>query len=161
MPTAIEIFKSLPKKNCGKCNFPTCLAFAMQLANQKVKLSDCPYISDEAKAKLGSASAPPIRLVTIGVGSNKIELGEETELYRHEKKFFHPTRYAMVISDLLTAEQIEERSTLIAALHFERVGQVLKADMLGIRNDSKDTERFVRATAMISWSDRPSNGAYH
>ncbi len=150
MPTAIEIFKSLPKKNCGKCNFPTCLAFAMQLANQKVKLSDCPYISDEAKAKLGSASAPPIRLVTIGVGSNKIELGEETELYRHEKKFFHPTRYAMVISDLLTAEQIEERSTLIAALHFERVGQVLKADMLGIRNDSKDTERFVRATAMIS-----------
>ncbi|HOK27690.1 MAG TPA: (Fe-S)-binding protein, partial [Methanomassiliicoccaceae archaeon] len=68
MATAIEIFKHLPKKNCGKCNFPTCLAFAMQLANQKVKLSDCRFVSEEAKAKLEASSAPPIRLVTIGDG---------------------------------------------------------------------------------------------
>ena len=66
MPTAIEFFKFLPKKNCGKCGFPTCLAFAMQLANSKAKLADCPYVSDEAKAKLEASSAPPIRLVSIG-----------------------------------------------------------------------------------------------
>ena len=49
MPTAIEIFKHLPKKNCGECKYPTCLAFAMQLANQKAKLEDCPYVSEEGK----------------------------------------------------------------------------------------------------------------
>ena len=30
--TGIEIFKKLPKTNCGECGVPTCLAFAMKLA---------------------------------------------------------------------------------------------------------------------------------
>jgi acetyl-CoA decarbonylase/synthase complex subunit gamma len=33
--TGIEIFKLLPKTNCGKCGVPTCLAFAMQLPQVK------------------------------------------------------------------------------------------------------------------------------
>ncbi|PIY25508.1 MAG: hypothetical protein COZ12_00100, partial [Deltaproteobacteria bacterium CG_4_10_14_3_um_filter_60_8] len=27
--TGIQILKMLPKKNCGECSIPTCLAFAM------------------------------------------------------------------------------------------------------------------------------------
>ena len=34
MPTAIELFKLLPKTNCKDCGQPTCLAFAMLLSNQ-------------------------------------------------------------------------------------------------------------------------------
>ncbi len=30
--TGIQIFKLLPKTNCGECGSPTCLAFAMALA---------------------------------------------------------------------------------------------------------------------------------
>ena len=30
--TALDIYKVLPKTNCGECGVPTCLAFAMQLA---------------------------------------------------------------------------------------------------------------------------------
>ena len=30
--TGIQIFKLLPKTNCGECGVPTCLAFAMNLA---------------------------------------------------------------------------------------------------------------------------------
>ena len=41
--TGIEIFKLLPKTNCGKCGVPTCLAFAMQLAAGKAELSRLPY----------------------------------------------------------------------------------------------------------------------
>ncbi len=147
MATAIEIFKHLPKKNCGKCNFPTCLAFAMQLANQKVKLSDCPFVSEEAKAKLEASSAPPIRLVTVGDGPRKVELGDETELYRHEKKFFHPTRYAIVISDEAGEEEAEAKLRRVHELSFERVGQTLALDMVAVRDDSGDDARFV---AMIS-----------
>ena len=51
------IYKLLPKTNCKKCGRPTCLAFAMQLAQKKASLSDCPDASDEAKKVLGAAAA--------------------------------------------------------------------------------------------------------
>jgi len=35
--TGIEIFKLLPKTNCGDCGVPTCLAFAMNLAAGKAE----------------------------------------------------------------------------------------------------------------------------
>ena len=155
MATAIEIFKHLPKKNCGKCNFPTCLAFAMQLANQKVKLSDCPFVSEEAKAKLEASSAPPIRLVAIGDGPKKIELGDETELYRHEKKFFHPTRYAIVISDLAADDEAEAKLQRARDLVFDRVGQTLALDMLAVRNDSNDPAKFAAMASRVSKSGLP------
>ena len=66
--TGIEIYKYLPKTNCKKCGFPTCLAFAMKLAQKGVELSACPDVSDEAKKALEAAAKPPIRLVTIGTG---------------------------------------------------------------------------------------------
>lgn len=150
MPTAIEIFKFLPKKNCGKCNFPTCLAFAMQLANSKAKLADCPYVTDEAKAKLEASSAPPIRLVAIGAGEHKVELGDETELYRHDKKFFHPTRYAIVISDGASEKEVTSKLRRAADLRFERVGQMLALDMLGVRNDSLDPQKFASLVTRVS-----------
>ena len=49
--TGIEIFKMLPKTNCGECGVPTCLAFAMSLATGKAELTACKYVSEEAKAK--------------------------------------------------------------------------------------------------------------
>jgi acetyl-CoA decarbonylase/synthase complex subunit gamma len=154
MPTAIEIFKFLPKKNCGKCNFPTCLAFAMQLANQKAKLSDCPFVTEDAKAKLEASSAPPIRLITIGEGDWKIELGDETELYRHDKKFFHPTRYCIVISDLANDREVSAKLRKAENLRFERVGQTLALDLLGVRNDSKDVGKFAAMVKRVGRETR-------
>ncbi len=60
--TGLDIFKLLPKTNCGECGVPTCMAFAMKLASKNAELSACPYASEEATAKLGAASKPPIRL---------------------------------------------------------------------------------------------------
>jgi acetyl-CoA decarbonylase/synthase complex subunit gamma len=57
--TGIQIFKLLPKTNCGECGVPTCLAFAMNLAAGKAELDSCPYVSDEAREQLAEASAPP------------------------------------------------------------------------------------------------------
>ena len=59
--TGIQIFKLLPKTNCKECGVPTCLAFAMNLAAGKAELSACPYVSEEAKALLSEAAAPPMR----------------------------------------------------------------------------------------------------
>jgi len=145
MPTAIEIFKHLPKKNCGKCNYPTCLAFAMQLANSKAKLEDCPFVSEESKAALAASSAPPIRLVRFGTGNRVIEMGDETELYRHEKKFFHPIAFAVTVSDTLSKVEVRRRVEGIASVRFERVGQVLSFDAIAVRNGSGDASRFAVA----------------
>ncbi|MDZ4230267.1 MAG: (Fe-S)-binding protein, partial [Dehalococcoidales bacterium] len=81
--TGIEIFKLLPKTNCGECGVPTCLAFAMNLAAGKAELAACPHVSEQAKANLQEASAPPIRPVTIGVGDRALKVGGETVLFRH------------------------------------------------------------------------------
>ncbi|NYT10956.1 MAG: acetyl-CoA decarbonylase/synthase complex subunit gamma [Methanomassiliicoccales archaeon] len=150
MPTAIEIFKLLPKTNCGECGFPTCLAFAMQLANQKVKLDECPYVSDNAKASLEASAAPPIRLIKIGTGDGTVEIGDETELFRHEKKFFHPVAYALSVSDSLSEDDVKAKVEKANALQFERVGQMMIMDMVAIRNDSGDAAKFASAVEIAS-----------
>lgn len=45
----IEIYKKLPKTNCGKCGVPTCIAFAVRVKNAQLTLWDCPYIEKEGK----------------------------------------------------------------------------------------------------------------
>ena len=59
--TGIQIFKLLPKTNCKKCGCPTCLAFAMKLAQKQASLDQCPDVSAASKEQLEGASAPPIR----------------------------------------------------------------------------------------------------
>jgi acetyl-CoA decarbonylase/synthase complex subunit gamma len=97
--SGMAIFKHLPKTNCGQCGVPTCLAFAMKLAAAGASLDQCPFVSDAAKAVLAEASAPPIRGVTIGEGEFALKIGEELVMHRHEKTFFNPAGYALLIED--------------------------------------------------------------
>ena len=97
--SGLQIFKLLAKTNCKECGFPTCMAFAMQLAAGKAELDQCPYVTDEAKAALGEASAPPVRKVTVGAGDMAVTVGEETVLYRHEKRFEHMPGLGVLITD--------------------------------------------------------------
>ena len=63
-----DIVKRLPeagKKNCRECGFPTCFAFAMKLASAGTTLDKCSYLSEEVRAELEDALAPPIKLVTV------------------------------------------------------------------------------------------------
>ncbi|RLG71753.1 MAG: acetyl-CoA decarbonylase/synthase complex subunit gamma [Methanobacteriota archaeon] len=152
MPTAIEIYKLLPKKNCGECGVPTCLAFSMLLANQKTELSKCPYVSEEAKKTLEESAAPPIRLVKIGVGENVVEVGDETELFRHEKAFFHPTAYGLIINDSLPEKEFLARLEEAEKTRFERVGQLLALNMVAVKNSSGDPQRFVDAVKLATKS---------
>lgn len=104
--TGLDIYKQLPKTNCGECGSPTCLAFAMQLAAKKTSLDKCPHMSEEGRAALEGASAPPIRLVTIGTGDKKVEIGNETVLFRHEETFYHETAIAIAVADNLSEDAL-------------------------------------------------------
>jgi len=45
-PTAMAIFKLLPRTNCKKCGEPTCFTFASKLAVSQKKLTDCPPLAE-------------------------------------------------------------------------------------------------------------------
>ncbi|PKM81102.1 MAG: acetyl-CoA decarbonylase/synthase complex subunit gamma [Firmicutes bacterium HGW-Firmicutes-14] len=140
--TGLEIFKQLPKKNCKECGQPTCLAFAMQLAAGKASLDACPYVSDAAREALDSASAPPVALVKVGAGEKAFELGNETVLFRHDKRFEHPTGIAIQVSD---NEDVKAKVDKINKLVFDRVGQTHEVNMVAIANDSGDAAKFAEA----------------
>ena len=148
--TGLDIYKLLPKKNCGECGSPTCLAFAMKLAAKKVSLEDCPYVSEEAKAALGSASRPPIRLVKIGAGDGLVELGNETVLFRHEETFYHEPAVAIRIreDDPSAGERIE----LVKKLQFERVGMEIGVNLVALEESSGDPDRYAAFAAEMAAS---------
>ncbi|MDP8246784.1 MAG: acetyl-CoA decarbonylase/synthase complex subunit gamma [Candidatus Tritonobacter lacicola] len=145
--TGLQIFKLLPNTNCGDCGVPTCLAFAMKLAAKRVELSKCPHASDEAKAALGEASAPPIRKIAIGAGENMATVGEELVMFRHDKTFYHKTVIAPLLHDNNNA--VDEAKTL-SSIVVERAGEVLKIDAIALQQSGDDGEHFAKTAQAIS-----------
>jgi len=146
--TGVEIFKLLPKTNCKKCGFPTCLAFAMKLAQRQASLDLCPDVSEEARQKLGEASAPPVRPITFGTGDKAVKMGEETVLFRHDKRFVNPCAFALEIKD--TGDDINSRIEEVMNSEIERVGQKLRVDAIALMNDSNDAGKFETAAKIIA-----------
>src|SRR3972149_3149184 len=143
--TALDIYKILPKTNCGECGVPTCLAFAMQLATKKAPIAACPYASDDAKATLAGAAAPPIRLVTCGPQDRRIELGKETVLFRHEETFYHPPAIAVRVRTDQPPDELRAGVGRVSALDFERVGQTLRVEIVALEDATGEAERFADA----------------
>jgi acetyl-CoA decarbonylase/synthase complex subunit gamma len=140
--TGIQIFKLLPKTNCGDCGVPTCLAFAMNLASGKAELSACPHVSEEAKEQLAEASAPPIRALTIGTGPKAVKVGGETVMFRHEKRFENQTAVAVLVSDAMSDADVDGRLQRFKDLQFERVGLHLRPELVAVKSESGDAAKF-------------------
>jgi acetyl-CoA decarbonylase/synthase complex subunit gamma len=141
--TGLEIYKLLPKTNCKDCGFPTCLAFAMKLAAKQAELAACPHVSDEAKSALESASAPPIRLITLGNEEHKIEVGNETELYRHDKSFFHMPGLLIRVKDDQDLAQVEDVAARVEDYSVDYVGFTLNLDGVAVQDVSGDPATFA------------------
>lgn len=148
--TGLDIFKLLPKTNCGECGVPTCMAFAMKLAAKNAELSACPYASEEAVNKIGAASRPPIRLVKIGPADAEVVLGNETVMFRHEKTFVHPVAFAIAFSDQQQPIDLLHQSAEVREYCLERVGEELRLDLVVIDNSSGEVEPFVAAIKALA-----------
>jgi len=114
----------------------------MQLVSKKVSLDKCPHVSSDAKSALDSASQPPIRLITIGKGDGKLEVGNETVMFRHEEKFYHPTGLGFLLEDTIPSGEIKKAADEIKKLNFERVGQKIGVDLVIVKSSSKDAAKF-------------------
>ena len=141
--TGMDIFKLLPRTNCRECGLPTCIAFAMSLASRKIALTACPYVSDEAKALLAAVDAPPIKTVEIGITGNAFKCGGETVLFRHDKKFTHPTGIALMLPDTLADEEVDARLLRYTKLRYCHLGTPQGADLVAVKNSSGDAGKFL------------------
>jgi hypothetical protein len=57
MMTAVDIYKLLPKTNCGKCGTTSCFGFAARLASHQASPDDCPTMTASAREALKEADA--------------------------------------------------------------------------------------------------------
>ena len=146
--SGLDIFKLLPKTNCGDCGVPTCLAFAMKLAQKKADLSECPHASAEAKKILGAAGEPPIRSVKINK-AKPVEMGNETVMFRHEKTFVHPTAVAIRLLTSQPEEQLLKKIKEIEKYKLQRVGEELEVELFFLSHDGKNRGDFFNALKLI------------
>jgi acetyl-CoA decarbonylase/synthase complex subunit gamma len=154
--TGLEIYKLLPQTNCKECGFPTCLAFAMKLAAKQAELKDCPYVTEESKAKLEAASAPPIRLIEIAGNDGSVRVGNETVLFRHEKTFYHRPGLFLRLQDTDSAEDLKRKASEAEAYQADYVGIALGLDGFAVEAKSGDPAAFKAAVEAIqSVSKKP------
>ncbi len=151
----LGIYKLLPQTNCGECGETNCMAFAAKLLDRTKPPEACLPMIREAKYKekfegLIDLVAPPIREIEIGVGDKAVTIGGEEIHYRHQLTYYNQTAIAIDLSDNLNAEEIKQRCKDIEDFELNKIGQVLKLDMIAVRAASGDPERFASAVKLAS-----------
>ena len=146
--TGIQIFKFLPaaKKtenaNCKKCGCVTCMAYAMKLAKGEVSVDGCPFIDEELKQTLLLENRKPQIKIEFG-HKNKVVIGEENVMFRHDKTFVNPCGFAAVLSS--ADENFEKKLEKIINYKIDRVGEEYKIDAINLIDESDDFLNKVQA----------------
>lgn len=135
----LDIFKLSPKKNCKECGSPTCMAFCMKVAQGAVALDKCPYFSEEAKAKLSEATAPPMKTITVG---NDIKLGGETVLFRHEKTLVNRNRFAVPVCTCMDEAAADQKLADIQKVDYERIGEREYIEFVMVRCEKDSADKW-------------------
>ena len=124
----LDIFKLTPKTNCKDCGNPTCMAFAMKVAQGALAIDKCPHMSAESLKILGEASEPPMKLIAIGAGTSSHKLGGETVLFRHEKTFVSKTLFGVTVSENDADSAIDS----VKKIDYERIGERMYVELLNL-----------------------------
>jgi acetyl-CoA decarbonylase/synthase complex subunit gamma len=144
--SGIQIYKMLPQTNCKECGFPTCLAFAMKLAAKQVELDLCPDVSEESRAKLSEASAPPVRPFVLKSNGHEIKSGNEVVLFRHEKTFYSRPGLFLRVYDSMSADEIKAKVEPADKYMVDYVGIELDLNGFVVQADGGD---FAAAVAAV------------
>lgn len=145
----LDIFKLTPKTNCKDCGNPTCMAFAMKVAQGAVSIDKCPHMSEEALATLGEATAPPMKTIKIGVGDKEHTLGGETVLYRHDKTFVSKPLYAVN----LCSGCADDKIAAMSKIDYERISERMYVELLAL-DYAGDAEAYADLVKKAVAADR-------
>lgn len=124
----LDIFKLTPKTNCKDCGNPTCMAFSMKVAQGAIAIEKCPHLSEDAKAQLGDATAPPMKKLALGADDG-LALGGETVLFRHDKTFVSKNLFAVNICPDCCDDILPE----IKKIDYDRLGERMYIELLNLK----------------------------
>lgn len=125
--------KKLPDGNCKKCGFPTCMAFALKLAKNQAEIELCPHVPDELKEIFEQGMKKPQEEVLLG-HKNKVLVGGENVLYRHDKTFINKTAIGIVLD--VSKSDWEEKLKRITDFEITRISDTFKIDLVYLKGMS-------------------------
>jgi acetyl-CoA decarbonylase/synthase complex subunit gamma len=150
----MDLYPLLPKTNCGKCPQKVCMGFAVQLSEYSVTLEECPPLFEgkykENLAKLSELLAPPVKEVVIGTGDNKVKIGGELVLRRHELRYINPAAIAIIVDDEMPEDKLVGQIKQTEEFEYKYIGMFLKLDMIAIRSTSKDPVKFENTVKKVA-----------
>lgn len=137
--SGLQIFKYLPaaKKlaegNCKKCSFPTCMAFALKLAKGQTEIELCPHAPEELMGIFTQSMKKPQKEVYLG-HKNKVLVGGENVLFRHDKTFINKTAIAVVINT--SEKNWEEKLKRVTDFEITRISETFKVDLIYLKGET-------------------------
>ncbi len=150
----LDIFKLTPKKNCKECGSPTCMAFAMKVAQGSVSIDKCPHMSAEALATLSESTAPLMKTITVGAGANEHKLGGETVLFRHEKTLVNRNVFAVTLCSCMDDAEIDQKIADIKKVDYERIGEREYVEFLFLNYAGNGADKYVALVNKAMAADR-------
>ena len=150
----LDIFKLTPKKNCKECGSPTCMAFAMKVAQGSVSIDKCPHMSAEALATLSESTAPLMKTITVGTGANEHKLGGETVLFRHEKTLVNRNVFAATLCSCMDDAEIDQKIAEIKKVDYERIGEREYVEFLFLNYAGNGADKYVALVNKAMAADR-------
>jgi acetyl-CoA decarbonylase/synthase complex subunit gamma len=145
----LDIFKLTPKSNCKECGFPTCMAFSMKAATGAVPIEKCQYISEESKALLSEATAPPMKTIKVGSGDAEATLGGETVLFRHEKTLVNKNLFAVELSDAMSDADVDAACAKLQKVNYDRIGEMMFVEVVAVRF-AADAAKFAALVKKVA-----------
>lgn len=144
--TALQLYKHLPKTNCGLCGEKTCIDLALKLLEREKSPEECKPITAENLKALKCALTPAVKETKVG---DRIVGGEEV-MFRHELRYFNPPLLLLEVSDLMNEGEIMDRVKLVRELQFDRLGSRLSLDGVAIKSSSDNPKKFASAVKVVS-----------
>jgi acetyl-CoA decarbonylase/synthase complex subunit gamma len=131
----LDIFKLTPKTNCKDCGNPTCMAFAMKVAQGALAIDKCPHMSADALRQLSEATEPPMK--TIAVGEHK--LGGETVMLRHEKTLVNKNLFGLFVCADETDDVIDAKIAGAVKVDYERISERMYVETIFVNVEETQT----------------------
>lgn len=150
----LDVYKLLDKSNCKECGYDTCMAFATDLLERKVRVKDCTHLMQDPKQakkreNLLKLIAPPQKEVRVGVGERECVIGGEEVLMRHQLTFYNQAAIFIEVPDDLGAD-LESTIKHLTDVKIERIGEVLTLDGIALRCVTGDPDIYKATAKKIS-----------
>lgn len=153
----LNLYKFLPKTNCGECGEETCMAFAAGMIARERTIDECKPFFDPKKQKkygkkltqLKEVLAPEVALIYLGTGDREIKIGGEDVMYRHQMTYFNKPPFAYDVTDAMDEADLVERVKLIHNWKKFYIGNWEYVEMVAIRSVTGDPDKFAKCVKKV------------